>query len=467
MVEPSVKLPSGWGYGVALDTASREGDVARFKPVPLETLVDSPMFAGRYFKQYDLDPGARYPVRLNVVADTAAELEADAKVIDKHKALVHQADKLFGVRNFDRYEFLVAITDRLGDIGLEHHRSSENAVGTGYFTEFDKAVGDRGLLPHEYTHSWNGKYRRPADLWTPTYNVPMRGALLWVYEGLTSYWGDVLAARAGMSSRQETLDSIALTAAQYENQVGRRWRQLEDTTFDPILARRSPQPWRGWQRAEDYYQEGLLIWLDADTLIREKSGGKKSLDDFGRLFFAGKDGQFVPNPYTFDDVVTALNTIQPHDWATFLTTRVKDVAPRAPLDGLVRGGWKLVYADTPSDYARTIEGASRSTGLTYSLGLSLSRDADVVGVLWDGPAFKAGITVSSRVLAVNGIAYSADRIKAAITEGKSGKPIELLIKNGDHFRTVSINYTGGLRYPKLERIEGTPDLLTRIHEARK
>ncbi len=467
MVEPSVKLPPGWGYGVALDIASREGDIARFKPVPLETLVDSPMFAGRYFKQYDLDPGARYPVRLNVVADTAAELEADAKVIDKHKALVHQADKLFGVRNFDRYEFLVAITDRLGDIGLEHHRSSENGVGTGYFTEFDKAVGDRGLLPHEYTHSWNGKYRRPADLWTPTYNVPMRGALLWVYEGLTSYWGDVLAARAGMSSRQETLDSIALTAAQYENQVGRRWRPLEDTTFDPILARRSPQPWRGWQRAEDYYQEGLLIWLDADTLIRDKSGGKKSLDDFGRLFFAGKDGQFVPNPYTFDDVVAALNTVQPHDWATFLTTRVEDVAPRAPLDGLTRGGWKLVYAETPSDYARTIEGASRSTGLTYSLGLSLSRDADVVGVLWDGPAFKAGITVSTRVLAVNGIAYSADRIKAAINEGKSGKPIELLIKNGDHFRTVSINYTGGLRYPKLERIEGTPDLLSRIHEARK
>lgn len=467
MVEPSVKLPSGWNYGVALDTAAREGDVARFKPVSLETLLDSPMFAGRYFKQYDLDPGAKYPVRMNVVADTPDELEADAKTLEKHKALVHQADKLFGVRNFDRYEFLVAISDRLGDIGLEHHRSSENGVSTGYFKEFDKAIGDRGLLPHEYTHSWNGKYRRGADLWTPNFNVPMRASLLWVYEGLTSYWGDVLGARSGMSSRQESLDSLALTAAQYENQTGRRWRQLEDTTFDPLIARRLPQPWRSYQRAEDYYQEGLLIWLDADTLIREKSGGKKSLDDFGRQFFAGKDGQWAVNPYTFDDVVAGLNAVQPYDWATFLIKRVREVAPTAPLDGLARGGWRLVYSDTPTDYAKAIEGISRSTGLTYSLGLSINRDADVTGVMWEGPAFNAGITVSTKILAVNGIAFTGDRLKEAVTAGKSGKPIQLLVRNGDHFRTVSIPYTGGLRYPKLERIEGTPDLLGKIFEARK
>ena len=467
MVEPSVKLPAGWNYGVALDTASRDGDIARFKPITLETLVDSPMVAGRYFKQYDLDPGAKYPVRMNVIADTPAELAADAKTLDKHKALIQQADKLFGVRNFDRYDFLVAITDRLGDIGLEHHRSSENGVATGYFTEFDQAIGDRGLLPHEYVHSWNGKYRRPAELWTPSFNVPMRGSLLWVYEGLTSYWGDVLGARSGMSSKQESLESLALTAAQYENQTGRRWRQLEDTTFDPILARRLPQPWRGYQRSEDYYQEGLLIWLDADTLIREKSGGRKSLDDFGRQFFAGKDGQYVVSPYTFDDVVTALNAVQPHDWATFLTARVKDVAPSAPLDSLARTGWKLVYTDTPTAYVKAVEGVSKSTGLTYSLGLSLSRDADVTGVLWEGPAFNAGITVSTKVLAVNGFAFSTERLKAAITEGKTGKPIELLVRNGDHFRTVSIPYAGGLRYPKLERIDGTPDMLSRIFEARK
>ena len=467
MVDASVKLPAGWGYGVALDTASRDGDVARFKPVSLETLVDSPMFAGRYYRQYDLDPGGKSPVRLNVVADTPDELEADPKVLEKHRNLIHQADKLFGVRHFDRYDFLLAITDRLGDIGLEHHRSSENGVETGYFTSFDKAVGDRGLLPHEYSHSWNGKFRRPADLWTPNYNVPMRGSLLWVYEGQAQYWGNVLGGRSAMSSKEESLEALAATAATYENQVGRRWRQLADTTLDPVIARRQPLPWRSYQRAEDYYQEGQLIWLDADTLIREKSGGKRSLDDFARSFFGGKDGDFVVSPYTFDDVVVALNAVQPYDWATFLKTRVLDVAPKAPLDGLARGGWKLVYADTPTAWNKAIESASKSTGLTYSLGLSLNRDAEVTGVLWEGPAFNAGITVSTKILAVNGIAYSADRLKAAITDGKSGKPIELLMKNGDYFRTVSINYTGGLRYPKLERIEGTPDLLSKIYEARK
>lgn len=371
------------------------------------------------------------------------------------------------MRPFDRYDFLLAISDRLGGIGLEHHRSSENGVGTGYFTAFDKAIDDRDLLAHEYTHSWNGKFRRPADLWTPNYNVPMRGSLLWVYEGQTTYWGNVLGSRSGMLSRAEGLEALAATAAVYENQVGRRWRRLEDTTLDPILARRQPQPWRSYQRSEDYYQEGQLIWLDADTLIREESGGKRSLDDFARTFFAGKDGDFVVSPYTFDDVVAALNAVQPHDWATFLKTRVKEIAPKAPLDGLARGGWKLVYTDTPTDYFKAVEAASKSTSLTYSLGLSLNRDAEVTGVLWDGPAFTAGLTVSTKVLAVNGIAYDADRLKAAITSAKAGKPIELLVKNGDHFRTVSIPYQGGLRYPRLERIEGTPDLLSRIYEARK
>ncbi len=467
MVEPSVRLPVGWGYGVALDTASRDGDLARFRPVTLETLVDSPVFAGRHYKQVDLDPGARLPVRLNVVADTADELEIDPRILDKHRNLIRQADRLFGVRHFDRYDFLLAISDRLGGIGVEHHRSSENGVGTGYFTAFDKAVDDRDLLAHEYTHSWNGKFRRPADLWTPNYNVPMRGSLLWLYEGQTTYWGNALGARSGMLSRDEGLEALAATAATYENQIGRRWRQLEDTTLDPVVARRQPQPWRTYQRSEDYYQEGQLIWLDADTLIREKSAGKRSLDDFARTFFGGKDGDWTVSPYAFDDVVAALNAVQPHDWATFLTTRIKAVAPKAPLDGLTRGGWKLVYAETPTAYLKAVEAATKLTSLTYSLGLTLNRDAEVTSVLWDGPAFNAGITVSTKLLAVNGIAYDAERLKTAITSAKTGKSLELLLKNGDHFRTVTIPYRGGLRYPRLERIEGTPDLLSRIYEARK
>lgn len=466
MVEPKIRLPAGWGYGVALDTAAREADTVRFKPVDFETLVDSPMFAGRHFRQIDLDPGAKHPVRLNVVGDTAGELEVDARVIERHKNLVRQADKLFGSRPFDRYEFLLAISSRLGSIGLEHHRSSENQVEPGYFTDFDKAVGDRNLLPHEYTHSWDGKHRRPAEMWTPNFNVPMRGQLLWVYEGQDQYWGYVLGGRSGMFSKDESLEALASTAATYEMRIGRRWRQMEDTGQDPVMSARRPQPWVSWQRSEDYYSEGQLIWLDADTLIRERSGGKRSLDDFARRFFGGKDGDWSVRPYTFDDVVAALNAVEPYSWAEFLKVRVKDVAVKPPLDGITRGGWKLVYTETPTGFFRGIETANKHTNLTYSLGVILSREGDVTAVLWDSPAFNAGLTVSTRILAVDGIAYDADRLKDAITAAKDGRPISLLVKNGDHFQTLAISYKGGLRYPRLERIAGTPDLLSEIYKAR-
>jgi len=463
MVEPSVKLPAGWNYGIALDTAAKDGDIARFRPVTLETLVDSPMFAGRHYKQFDLDPGGRSPVRLNVVADTPDELQVDAKVLEKHRNLVRQADKLFGSRPYDRYDFLLAISSRLGGIGLEHHRSSENQVEPGYFTDWEKAVGDRNLLPHEYSHSWDGKYRRPAELWTPSFNVPMRGQLLWVYEGQDQYWGYVLGGRSGMFSKDESLEALAATAATYETRMGRRWRQMEDTTLDPVIAARRPQPWLSWQRSEDYYSEGQLIWLDADTLIRDRSGGKRSLDDFARAFFGGKDGDYTPRPYTLDDVVATLSAVEPYDWATFLKIRVKDVAVKPPLDGIARGGWKLVYTDTPTSYFKGIEAANKQNNLTYSLGVVLNREGEVTGVLWDSPAFNAGLTVSSKIMAVGGIVYDADRLKMAIAQAKDGRPIELLVKNGDHFQTVSIAYRGGLRYPRLERIAGTPDLLSEIY----
>ncbi|MEW5686917.1 MAG: peptidase M61 [Pseudomonadota bacterium] len=467
MVEPSVKLPTGWTYALALEDAGRQGDVARFKPVALETLIDSPMFAGKYGKVIDLDPGAKIPVRLNMFADTPDELDARPDQIEKHRNLIRQADKLFGSRPYDRYDFLLAISDRLGQIGIEHHRSSENQVEPGYFLDWDAAVADRNLLPHEYTHSWDGKSRRPADLWTPNFNVPMRGQLLWVYEGQDQYWGYVLGARSGITTKEEALEALAATAATYETRVGRRWRTVEDTTQDPVINSRRPQPWLSWQRSEDYYSEGQLVWLDADTLIRERSGGKRSLDDFARRFFGGKDGDYAPRPYTFDDVVEALNAVEPYDWRSFLTNRIREVAVKPPLDGLARGGWKLVYSDKPTGYFKAIEGSSKTNNLTYSLGVTLNREGDVTGVMWDSPAFNAGMTVSTRISAVNGIAYDAERLRKAITAAKDGKPIELLLKNGDHYRTVQIAYSGGLRYPRLERIEGTPDLISKIYEPRK
>jgi predicted metalloprotease with PDZ domain len=357
----------------------------------------------------------------------------------------------------------------MGGIGLEHHRSSENATTPTYFTEWTSNAPSRNLLPHEYNHSWDGKFRRPADLWAPNFNTPTRGNLLWVYEGQDQYYGYVLGARSGLVTKEQTLDALAMTAATYSlGRPGRNWRTVEDTGYDPAIASRRPAPWTSWQRSEDYYSEGQLVWLDADTLIREKSGGKKSLDDFAKAFYGMRDGSWTPIAYTFDDVVKALNEVQPHDWAGFLTAHMKEVAPSFPLDGLARGGWRLIYTDKPTDFWKDNETSRRIVDHTYSLGFILNREGAITGVLWDGPAFKAGLTVGDRILAVNGVAYDATKLKEAITAAKgSGPPVTLIVRDGDHFRTVAIAYNGGLKYPKLERIEGTVDRLSQIYAPRK
>ena len=463
MVDASVKLPEGWEFATALETSGKNAGVTTFKQVSLDTLVDSPMFAGRYFKRVDLDPAGPAPVHLDIFADRAELLEAKPEQLEAHRALVQQAYKLYGSHHYDHYDFLLALTDHMGGIGLEHHQSSEDGTIPGYFTDWDKSADTRDLLPHEYTHSWNGKFRRPADLWTPNYNVPMRDSLLWVYEGQTQYWGFVLAARSGLLTKQQTLDAIAATAALYDHRVGREWRALEDTTNDPIIAMRRPLPWRSWERSEDYYSEGQLTWLDADTLIREKSNGKKSLDDFAKSFFGINNGSFVTQTYLFEDVVSALNTVQPYDWATFLRTRLDAHADGAPLDGISRGGYKLVYTDSPSDYFRDSETRRRITDLTYSLGTIVAADGRLADVLWEGPAYKNGLTVGAVIVAVNGVAFDPDRLKTAVKDAKNNtNAIELLIKTGDRFRTVKIDYHDGLRYPHLQRDESTPARLDQI-----
>jgi predicted metalloprotease with PDZ domain len=466
-VDVSVKLPPEWKLATALETASTNGDVTTFKTTTVEDLVDSPMFAGRYFKQIDLGMTGNAAVRLNIVADRPELLDAKPQHIELHKNLVTQAHRLFGSHHYDHYDFLLALTDRMGGIGLEHHQSSENGVPPTYFTEWEKNANGRDLLPHEYTHSWNGKFRRPADLWTPTFNVPMRDSLLWVYEGQTQYWGYVLSARSGLLSREQTLAALADIAATYEYRIGRRWKALQDTTNDPITAARRPLPWRSWQRSEDYYSEGLLVWLDADTLIRDLSKGKKSLDDFAKTFFGVNDGSRVPVTYTFEDLVAALNSVQPYDWAKFLRERL-DNHEKAPLDGVTRGGYRLVFKDTQSDFMKAAEGQRKYTDLTYSLGIVIGREAKVTGVLWEGPAFKLGITTGTQIVAVNNTAYESDRLKDAITAAKNtGAPLELLVRNGDKFRTVKFDYRDGLRYPHFERESSTPDRLGNILGARK
>jgi len=459
-VQAELRLPEGWGFGTALEVASQHGSLVSFKTVPYDVLIDSPVLAGRYFKRFDLDPGAAVPVMLDVAADRPELLDPTVSQLDQHKALVQQANKLYGAHHYDHYDFLLSVSDRITGIGLEHHRSSEDGVPGAYFLDWDKDAPNRDLLPHEYTHSWNGKYRRPVDLWTPDYDRPMQGSLLWVYEGQTQYWGYVLAARSGLLTKDLALDAIALTAATYDNMPGRSWKSLEDTTNDPVVSMRRPQPWRSWRRSEDYYSEGELVWLDADTLIREKTNGAKSLDDFAQAFFGVNNGAFGELTYDFDTVVATLNGIVPYDWASFLHTRLDGHGPGAPLDGIKRGGYKLVYTDSPSDYHRQVMSLRKYEDFTYSLGIMVStKDQTLTGVLWDSPAFKAGLTIGTKLVAVNGIAYDKDRLKEVIREAKTIKqPIELLVQNGDHFRIVKLDYHDGLRYPHLVKTDDTPSL---------
>jgi predicted metalloprotease with PDZ domain len=355
----------------------------------------------------------------------------------------------------------------MGGIGLEHHRSSENGTVPTYFTEWDKNTDTRALVPHEFAHSWNGKFRRPADLWTANYNLPMRDSLLWVYEGQTQYWGHVLAARAGLWTKQQALDALADVAAVYAHRSGREWKSLQDTTNDPIIANRRAIPWRSWQRSEDYYSEGELVWLDADTLIRERSGGKKSLDDFARGFFGISNGSWVSETYAFDDVVSTLNTVQPYNWADFLRARLETHDREAPLDGIERGGYRLVYSDTPSDYFKKAETRRKLTDLTFSLGLAVGKESKLTDVLWGGPAYTAGLTIGTQIVAVDGVTYDSERLKEIVKGAKTNNAaIELLVKNGDRYSTVRIDYHEGLRYPHLERDANVPPRLDQILDPR-
>ena len=463
-VSASLALPPGWAYATALETVSTTGGQVGFRQEPLDVFVDSPVYAGRHSARFDLDPDAKVPVRMTLFADRPQLLDVKPEQLKAYRELVQQAYSLYGARHYAHYDFLYSLSDRVQQQGLEHHQSSEDGADPESFTEWDKTAYDRDLLPHEFTHSWNGKFRRPADLWTPNYSVPMQDSLLWVYEGQTQYWGEVLSARSGLLTRQQALDSLALTAAFYDRQAGRKWRPVQDTTNDEIMNPRRPMSWRSWQRFEDYYSEGALIWLEADTLIRERTQGKRSLDDFARAFFGVQDGNAGELTYTFDDVVRTLNAVEPYDWAGFLHSRVEGIGRAAPLQGLAQGGYRLVYTDTPNALQKATEGQLKRTGLSDSLGMAISeKDGTVTDVTWDGPAFKAGLAESTQLVAVNGQAYSGDAIKEAVTAAKDkGPAIELIVKNGERYRVVTIDYHGGLRYPHLERVADTPARLDDI-----
>ena len=463
-VQPTIDLPAGWTGVAALDggttTRSDDATTITYGVTDYETLVDSPMFAGPYYKRFDLGQD----VALNVWADEPKYLEATPEQIEQHRRLVDEAIALFGSKHFDRYEFLLGLTDELGGIGLEHHRSSENTRAKDYFTDYENNGWERGLLPHEMTHSWNGKFRRPALLWTPDYRTPMQDNLLWVYEGQTSYWDTILAVRSGLQSKDLALGSWARSAAGYALEPGREWRSVEDTTHDPIIAARKAKPFDSWQRSEDYYVEGSLVWLEADMTIRELTDGRKSLNDFARGFFGIEDGDWGTVTYTFDDVVAALNAVAPYDWADFLTTRLRRSGQPAPVAGIEKGGYKLVYREEPNAYEKQVEGASQSIDLRHSLGMGVDGTGEVSNIIWNGIAFRNDIVDGTRIVAVNGLEYSRDRIKDAITAAKDSGKITLLLERGGRYRTVDIAYDGGLKYPHLEKTQSGETSIDRLLE---
>lgn len=464
--EPSVKLPAGWSWASALDGGRREGDAVRFDRVALDHLADSPLYAGRHYRRYELDADPRAPVHLDVFAERPSELDATPAQLEAHRRMVREAVALFGSRHYAHYDFLLAISDNLTGIGLEHHQSSEDGVGAGYFSDWDGTAAGRDLLPHEFEHSWNGKFRRPSGLATPGFEVPMHGDLLWVYEGMTEFWGVVLAARSGLWSSEFTLSVLARYAATYdEARQGRAWRNLADTTNQPIIAYSAAQSYPSWQRGKDYYTEGILLWLDVDTRIRELTHGRRSLDDFARRFFGVHDGELGPVTYTAEDVVRELNGVVASDWDAFLRERVRGHGPGAPLGGFARGGWQLTYADVPTRSSTSVEQSARQSNLTFSLGLTVANaDGRIRDVVWGSPAFKAGLAPGMTLLAVNGRAWSESVLKEAIAAAKapSTATIDLLVRSFDTFQTARIDYHEGLRYPRLERIKGTEDRLSAL-----
>lgn len=460
-IQPSVTLPEGWTGVAALDGEQKRGSTITYDVTDFETLVDSPMFAGAHYREWDLGQN----IDLNVFADEEGDLAATDEQIEAHRKLAEQAVKLYGARHYDRYEFLVALTDEMGGIGLEHHRSSENAFPRYLFTDWEKSRPNRGLLPHELNHSWNGKFRRGADLWTPDYRTPMQDSLLWVYEGQTSFWDNVLGVRSGLLPKDIVLGDLAETAAYYDSLPGRDWRPLVDTTNDPIINARRPQAFRTWQRSEDYYSEGALIWLEADMLIRTETGGRKSLADFARAFFGMRDGDWGTVTYTFEDVVNTLNAVHPYDWQEFLDSRVNGLTTN-PSRGITMGGYELVWMDEPNVFAKANMVRRSNLDLSYSLGGTVDENGELTAIVWDGPLFAEGVVSGSRIVAVNGSAYEDDALKQAITaaSGENGTPLELLIQDGDRYRTVTPDWTGGLRYPHLERTGSGDAPLDRLLE---
>ena len=461
----SLKIPDGWKFGTPLPIASQSGNEIHFAPASLTTLVDSPVITGEFLKIVPLaqDP----PTEMDVAADSAAALDAPSEVWDHYKSLVDQAQKLFGAHHYRDYHFLYTLSDHVAHFGLEHHESDDSRVDERALVDDASRKLSAGLLPHEYVHSWNGKFRRPADLATPDYQQPMQDDLLWVYEGLTNYLGFVLTARSGLLTNELDRDDLAITAAMLDHLPGRAWRNLQDTADAAPQLYFSPQAWYSWRRGTDFYNEDTLNWLWVDVIIRQQSKGKKSIDDFCHLFHGAPSTGPALKTYTFDDVVNTLNQVVPYDWRGFWTERLTNHGPGAPLGGIDDSGWKLVYSDTPSEMINNMAGMYHFVPAAFALGLNLRDDGGISDTIEGEVAAKAGIGPGMKLVAVNGRRFSPEILRDAIKQSRtSTTTIDLLVENADYYKTYKLDYHGGEMYPHLVRDDSKADLLSEILQAK-
>jgi predicted metalloprotease with PDZ domain len=466
-ITATLRLPDRWQYGTALPVAARASGLVDFRPVTLDRLVDSPLVAGQYFRTIDLTPGKDPPHYIHIAADSAAALDMKPEDIERFKRLVAETGALFGARHYRSYHFLLTLSDHVAHFGLEHHESSDNRMDENFLTDEKTRRLEAELLPHEMVHSWNGKYRRPAGLDTRNDQQPMKDELLWVYEGLTEYLGEVLATRSGLWTNGDFQQALALTAAGMQDQAGRKWRPLLDTAVAAQLLYQAPEPGTAWRRSVDFYPEGLLIWLEADTVIRQQSHGRRSLDDFCKAFCGGQSGPPRVVPYTLADVLAALNQVVPYDWRDFFQKRVYDLAPRAPLAGITNSGWRLAYTNQPPRLFADRESKHKFSDLRFSLGIVVKEDGTVLDAIPGSPADRAGIAPNLKLVAVNDRRWTPDVLRTALESAKTNSaPLVLLVENDDYFKTCKVDYHAGARYPCLERDATRPDLLEAILEPR-
>jgi predicted metalloprotease with PDZ domain len=462
-----LRLPPGWKFGSALPIASQAGPQVTFAPVSLETLVDSTVLCGQYFREVPIGPTEGPPHFLEIACDSAAGLDLSPELKAKFDRLVAETGALFGARHYQSYRFLLALSDHVAHFGEEHHQSTDIRGAERSLVDETIRTQFIGVCPHEFVHSWNGKHRRPADMVTEDYQQPERTRLLWVYEGLTQYLGMELTARCGFWTDDETREYLAHVVESQQNQRGRSWRPLEDTAVAAQLLYEARSDWFAWRRSVDFYDEGILIWLEVDTLIRQQTKGERSLDDFCRRFLGGENGPPTVKPYTFEDVVAALNAVAPYDWKELLTRRVTATADQAPLDGLRRSGWRLSYTDKEPEYLRGHETTTKKYDFTASIGLLLGEDGAVADIIPGKAADKARIAPGMKLVAVNGRRWSRDLLKTALKATKKSQgPLELLLENEEFFKTYPLDYHDGLKYPQLEQDKGQKDLLAEILKAR-